>query len=162
MRTLNTDAKGMRFFGFEHLTGESCAYSMRILYDLSERGKKHIENFLGGTVEVKKGTNWNGHMIDERDYPESRESKVEPTIASVLLPCSNEFKFSLLLFCALQEGYYTLCFPKDKMLIISRDEAQIKETKEYYDEHQIVFGECELKEPSSKNRNVHQMTGRTI
>lgn len=49
----------LRVHGILALTGESCNASMRILCDLTPQGITLLTDFLGGTVEVKPGSNWN-------------------------------------------------------------------------------------------------------
>lgn len=53
------DRKFLEELGIVALTGEACGIGMRILCDLTPDGVELVEEFLGGTVEVREGTNWN-------------------------------------------------------------------------------------------------------
>jgi hypothetical protein len=47
-------------FGIKALTGEACGYSLRILCDVTERGKSLVEKYFGGTLQIERGSNMNG------------------------------------------------------------------------------------------------------
>lgn len=49
----------LRPYGIDLLTGEACAYSMRLLCDVNEEGKKLLEEFFGGCITIADGSNWN-------------------------------------------------------------------------------------------------------
>lgn len=66
----------LRAFGIEALTGEACSLAMRLLCDVTERGKGIVESFLGRRIALESGSNWNGG------------SKDDPHVASILLPRS--------------------------------------------------------------------------
>jgi hypothetical protein len=53
----------MAQFGVTGLTGESCAYSMRMLCDVSEEGKELLADFFG-MPQLALERNWNGHVGD--------------------------------------------------------------------------------------------------
>ena len=46
-------------FGICALTGEACSHAMRLLCDVTADGKRIVESFLGGRVEIAEGSNWN-------------------------------------------------------------------------------------------------------
>ncbi len=72
MRTINC-WDDIEQFGIKPLTGEACGYAMRLLCDVTPEGKSLIQSFLGGNVEIKPGSNWNGGSGDN------------PHVGSVLL-----------------------------------------------------------------------------
>lgn len=76
-------------FGIDALTGEACGYAMRLLCDVTAEGKRLIELYLGGTIVVREGTNWNGG------------SEADPHVGSVLLPREG-FVGPFGAFCLLQ------------------------------------------------------------
>ena len=41
------------------LTGEACGLSLRLLCDLTPRGRAYLEEFFGGHIEIQIGSNWN-------------------------------------------------------------------------------------------------------
>lgn len=51
--------RNLEDYGIKFLTGEACAMSERLLFDLTQEGKEHVERFLGGSVVVKRDTNTN-------------------------------------------------------------------------------------------------------
>ncbi|MDP2607246.1 MAG: hypothetical protein Q8S00_32315 [Deltaproteobacteria bacterium] len=75
-------------FGINCLTGEACGYAMRLLCDVTERGAEIVERYLGGTVQIKRGSNWNGGSSDD------------PHVGSVLL--ARDSLISLGAFCLLR------------------------------------------------------------
>lgn len=77
-------------FGVNPLTGEACAYGLRILCDLSEGGITLLTQFLGVDELVLYPT-WNPR-VGER-----------PAVASVLLP--RETLRPLHVFALLQQGH---------------------------------------------------------
>lgn len=46
-------------YGIIALTGESCSLTMRLLCDVTGSGKELLERFLGGSVTIHTGSNWN-------------------------------------------------------------------------------------------------------
>lgn len=54
--------RDLKEFGIEHLTGESCAISLRILYDLTAQGVAHIENALSIKIADDSPRNWNSKV----------------------------------------------------------------------------------------------------
>ena len=61
MKTVN-NWNDLSEFGINYLTGEACAYSMRLLCDVNEEGKRTLEAFFGGTVTIAEGSNWNSEV----------------------------------------------------------------------------------------------------
>ena len=53
-------SRELRQFGLEHLTGESCAISLRILYDMSTEGITLIEDAFSIKIDRQHTPkNWN-------------------------------------------------------------------------------------------------------
>lgn len=81
-------------FGVNMLTGEACAFSMRVLCDLNEDGASLIRDFLGlghGTTREVFAENWNSTVGDS------------PAIASVML--TREVIPALIRFAMFRQGY---------------------------------------------------------
>jgi len=123
-------------FGINPLTGEACAYSLRLLCDLNEDGVATLIEFFGGNIVFIKGSNWNSQVNSK------------PATASVLLP-KNLFPVlgKYLLF---RQGYPIVCedtsggftgvtSPSEAFGIVHRNHGS---------------------DQSIAGRNVHQMTGR--
>jgi hypothetical protein len=84
----------LRPYGIDGLTGEACGYSMRILCDVTEKGKALIERFFGGTIKITLDSNWNGG------------DKEDPHVGSIMLP--YEILPVLGAFCLLQANEPTV------------------------------------------------------
>ena len=156
MKSIQISPNGLKFFGFSCLTGEACSYSMRLLYDVSERGKRHFEAFIGN-IEIKEGSNWNSGFIERKG-----EEKVK-SVGSILLPTYGTTLIKkLMIFCALQEDYHILVLSNS--IEISKDEKELEkawndiitlipDNKEYNKAYKIINNR-------TSGRNTHQMSGR--
>lgn len=71
-RVLSMKADRMQKYGVNPLTGEACAYGLRILCDLSQEGKELVTNWLG-LREDGFLPNWNTYVGDK------------PSVASIML-----------------------------------------------------------------------------
>ena len=69
-----TSWNDLKAYGIEALTGESCAFCMRLLCDLNEDGVALMRAFLGLSADTRLSRNWNS-TVDGK-----------PAVASVLLP----------------------------------------------------------------------------
>lgn len=130
-------------YGIIALTGEACGLSMRILCDVTTAGKKHLERFLGGNVEIRAGSNWNGG------------SGVDPHVGSVLLPMS--IITDLGAFLLVMTGTLTVASLEggtvreyDKAL--TDDDERFYHVKRYYRRSAA---------PGTGDRNEHAFSGRT-
>lgn len=63
----------LKQYGINYLTGEACAYSMRLLCDLSEEGADLMRRFFGLPHNATFNPQWNSMVGDK------------PAVASVLL-----------------------------------------------------------------------------
>jgi len=155
MRRINS-WEDLSQFGIVPLTGEACGLAMRLLCDVTEEGKKLIERFLGGTVEVKRGSNWNGGR-DEHSH-----------VGSVMLPRS--IFGDLAAFCLLTTG---------KEGVVTMGDGTVRELdSEHYERYQKLDADRAAVEgsafpqmlqriwrrstdPGTGDRNTHAMSGRT-
>lgn len=138
--------KDLEKYGISFLTGESCAYSMRILCSLNEDGVQLLENFLSVKVD---GRPWSGYKINGKE-----------TVASIMIPYGL---FSdLATFCL---------FHIEKMdVVILTGSYIVGCSRDHYEEHaetyKEVYGKAIVKRNpinptvSRNGRNVHQMSGR--
>jgi len=151
-------------FGIDPLTGEACGYAMRLLCDVTAQGKRLIESFLGGCVEIREGSNWNNG------------SKDDPHVGSVLL--SRGMLAELGAFCLLQTT-------RDSMIVAlengdiaeytAEDIAYMRELwsdvddtdqrfEELFERWSFVKIRRYYRRPNvqTRERNTHAMSGRTI
>jgi|OpeIllAssembly_1097287.scaffolds.fasta_scaffold01305_2 hypothetical protein len=143
----------LREYGINPLTGESCAYGMRLLCDLTERGAGIIAGYFGLAYrpvnELFRG-NWNSNVNGV------------PAVASVMLP--RTMITDLLLYIAFHvEGSTTVIeTPGGSLVVLNPDD-------EFYGAYNAIVSEDEgyrvHRNPASKavsrdGRNIHAMSGR--
>ena len=146
----------LRQFGMNLLTGEAenIWYLGRYLFDLNEHGKALIERFLGGTVEVRLGSNWNSQVNGE------------PAVGSVMLV--QEVIPKLAVFCALMSGRAVEVWNFDhdyagkRQWVFLETEADVVAWKELAGAHCTNVGRFHLGNGGRSDRSVHQMSGREV
>jgi hypothetical protein len=127
-------------FGIVALTGEACGLSMRILCDVTARGKELVERFLA--VNVRGDSNWNG-------------GGGEPHVASVLLP--HSILGELGAFALVMTGSGAVAALEDGAAVEFEDTPnaeweRIYGVRRYYRRSTA---------PGTGDRNEHQASGRT-
>ena len=141
----------MEQFGIIPLTGESCAYSLRLLCDLTAQGRALIRSFFGLRAEPEPGS---GSVFQE---PWNRGSAEDPHVASILLPYG--------LFITLST--YTL-LRKGMAVFVMEGASSVLGYEPDSDEHkEAAF--CTENDRSGywrgpkagSDRNLHHMSGRT-
>lgn len=142
----------LKQFGISALTGEACAYSIRVLCDLSEAGRKHIAEFFGGLAEDGFNANWNSHVGDA------------PAVSSVMLP--RGILSDLSQFLLFQDGALAIAeTPGTWLGVYAADrlkqyEAAIKEGT--WAGHLIRNPKAlNPSQPVENSRNVHAFSGRS-
>lgn len=145
-------------FGINALTGESCAYSMRLLCDLNEDGVDLMRQFLGlpATVGMEElysqfSSNWNSRVGDK------------PAIASIMLPrgvYDDLCRFIIFLKTydyALKDngggwsGYTAVWLTQHRITAVKMEELH----------EGRLYRNPRNPEASVGSRNVHQATNRT-
>lgn len=150
----------LREYGINTLTGEACAYSMRTLCDLSERGRDIIRDYLGLPYNSEFNPNYNGYVGDYK------------AVASVML--SNDLLKNLAIFILFREGsrfvygrhdsfgctgYKQSDIDKNQYLKDFHDEIRKGERKDVY----VLANPQQWEgntQPSVGSRNIHVATGR--
>ena len=132
----------LRPFGIIPLTGESCALSYRILFDVTAEGKKVIEKCLG--CEVKLAENWNSGSSDH------------PHVGSIML--SHELLIPLGIFALLESGCSEVWMVWNALVGIEpADNPHVVEiTRKRHGEQLRRI----LSYGRHGDRNVHQFSGR--
>lgn len=139
-------------FGINPLTGEACAYSMRILCDLSEKGCENLSAFFGlPRPQVTFQPNWNS-KVGEDD-----------AVASIMLVRS--LVPDLGRFLLYRDGAdVVIGEPDGAMLGLSNTDENFKAHLEYaMTEHARGRGFCVWHNfgKGTTGRNQHTFTGRT-
>lgn len=133
-------------FGIGFLTGESCAYNFRILFDLTAEGKTLMLSFLGMPEDTKMAEPWSSYVGGQ------------PTVASVMLPPSLFFELSV----------FTLFERANVDIVVIRDHTVAGYTQDQIDgfwpgalASLEKDGARVIHNPRAKHgRNQHQMSGR--
>lgn len=136
--------RSLEEFGFDVLTGESCGYMLRLLTDVTARGKRILEKCLD--CELKLHDNWNSGR------------KGDPHIGSIML--SPHMFPPIAAFSLLDAGYREAWILKSGTVIgIAQDEDpdHIKTWRSIY-ENQMD----RILRNVSVPRNEHMMSGRTV
>lgn len=144
--------------GVNPLTGEACAFSQRILCDLSEKGAELIRDYLGLPPDTKLAPNWNTRV---GNYD---------AVASVMLD-RNAFH-ALGVFALLRAGYqYVVCPDGESVHFTAFADADLKE---YADLGRYLDGSFASLMPNLRvyrnprstravgSRNEHAFTGRVL
>jgi len=132
----------LEHFGIRYLTGEADSTGTRILLDLTEEGAALVEEYLGGTVGIRRGTNWNSGAV-----------------ASVMLPRSG-FK-PLAVFCLLRENPVAVVFRDGAVAGFGTDR---REAVDGVGSGFVIerYGSWDRTPSRSPLRNVHAMSGRVV
>jgi len=132
-------------YGFNALTGEACAYSMRILFDMNKEGEDIMKVFLG--------------LPDNTNFAENWNSKVggKEAISSIML--ARRTVVDLCEFILMQKGYSIIYTSKEDFNIVGSNIIL-----EHYANHDGYGGRYNTaaNTPNINGRNVHQFTGRTL
>lgn len=134
-------------FGICFLTGESCAYNMRALFDLNAEGKQLMEKFLGVQITSEP---WNKFVNEQ------------PAVASILMPM--ELIPALNKFVLLEEGHDLLYIqPRAIFGYNSLEwESLTDDSREYLLENGtlLVNPAKQSNAPHRGGRNEHIISGR--
>jgi len=143
--TIHDFLKFLREHGFIWVTGESCAFSMRILFDMTEFAKDIMIDYLGGNCEFRKGSNWNGSDGQKYSVMIERHS----ILPLAIFIARKKYLYVVEMFHQnnKEEPYQVICTNHEKDLEL------IKKT--YHDQHMVFH-----KRKDGGSRNQHQMSGR--
>lgn len=133
-------------FGIECLTGEACAFSMRLLCDVNEAGKELLSDYFG-MPNIALAEPWNSRVNQE------------PAIGSVML--SRECLSDLATFAMFREGALAVVRDTGMGLVGVYDPERLQQYAE------AGFSLCRNPKvgshaPTVGSRNVHVMTGRAV
>lgn len=143
---LDSGYHNLEDYGFNCLTGEACVYSMRLLFDVSEKGADLFKTFLGIPRDSELTSNWNNFV------------GTEPSVASVMMTRSTVedlTKFILFHVEKCQFIYYHVTGQWYGSMV------ELPYCRE--DTGWTVWRNCNPHyAPSVDGRNTHQMSGRSI
>lgn len=143
-------------YGINALTGEACAYSMRLLCDLSDKGVDHVREYFGLQLTLKPcaqfAANWNS-AVDGR-----------PAIASIMLPRGILRDLGTFLLFSVDKIDFIVDLPGGGLAgYTSADMAKYGKTA---DEVAALYDGKLYRNPRSTeavgSRNQHAFTGRTV
>jgi hypothetical protein len=142
-------------YGLNYLTGEACAYGMRVLFDLNDDGKALLTKF------------WSCAYIDI--YPRmNNKVNGQPATGSVMLthqmlaPLCEFIMFDIeqVDFIAIGNGDYHGYMNTDQNRYGEDDVATVMENAGYKIHRN--WKRMNSSQPSVGDRNVHAMTGRSV
>lgn len=143
-------------YGINPLTGEACAYSMRTLCDLSEKGVDLLREFLGLMVVLNPQT----------QFPKNWNSKVgdDPAVASFMLPNGMYGDLCKFILFHVEKMHYVYRSPDGgwygySLSDFNLNAAAFKRLEESGEWERWVNTRSEAEAEGS--RNIHQATGRT-
>ena len=134
--------ESLRPYGIVALTGEACSLSLRILCDVTDRGKRTVERCFGFQI------------ISE---PWNRGSDDDPHVASVML--TRDMIIPLGIFALLDAGCTESWLCENSVIGIERSDGE-KEVELMKQFHKPMR-RFAYKGPD-KDRNQHQMSGRVV
>lgn len=136
-------------YGLNCLTGEACAFNMRLLFDVNEHGIRQLELYFGFS-KLETQSNWNSSVNGE------------PAIGSVMLSADTAWDF----------GAYMMLIDQYDVVIPNQDghhgvygfNTQNDIGREYLeklreDGLRLLYG---TRGHDGTGRNQHQFTGRTV
>ncbi len=143
----------LRPYGVDLLTGEACAFGMRYLCDVSERGAKIVRDLFGLPPGTPLSENWNSGQGN----PTGR------SVGSVMLP--NECFGQLAVFCLFDAGATTVVVRTDGLIEAwlpgdEEDEEAIRYMDHLRRFKKIARSYRTPSGPSVGSRMEHQFTGR--
>lgn len=159
MRTI-ASFRDLDQLGINPLTGESCAYAMRILCDLNEYGLILVREFLGLPPDCPFEKNWNSTVGKE------------PALASVML--THGVLPDLVRYALYREGHQYVIASREEVFGVGFSEADFDEhpgLRHYLDPERRYLGRPDAQlwrnpgatstHPRVGGRNVHAFTGRS-
>lgn len=151
MKHLSYNLRCLEEYGVNYLTGEACAYSLRVLCDVSKRGADLLRSFWGLPDGSTFYPNWNSKVNGE------------PAIGSVMFP-RNGFP-ELIRFALIHvDGFdYALTLPSGEMIGLNEED---EECADYLKMARAgkwdVYTNWSKRQggPRVGDRNVHAFSGR--
>lgn len=140
--TLANHWADLKDYGINPLTGEACAYSLRILCDVSQKGADLLTLFFGGNIQFTDKSNWNS-KVGEDD-----------AVASITLPRGilDDLRVFILLY--VHNCKYVYLYTRDTVTGTNTD-YPVSEGVHRYVNLAMKDGSVSI-----GGRNVHQATGR--
>lgn len=129
-------------YGLNCLTGEACAYSQRLLFDVNEAGKELLSAYLGMPY-ISLAPNWNS-SVNGQD-----------AVGSIMLTMASAWELAVFIMLHIERTPYVIpC--RENHHGVSGTDYDPAEFEFYKDVHYIVN-----RLPASE-RNQHQMSGRVV
>lgn len=147
MHTIVYNWRDLEQFGIRTLTGEACAYSMRLLCDLNDEGVSLLMDYFGLGGNPFFPSPWNSTVNGK------------PAIASVML--DKTLLQSIALFICWREGYAGAVVTPNHA-IVGCDAETLAKYENAGIEGLRVYRNPKANGPHSGSRNIHAATGRTL
>jgi hypothetical protein len=135
-------------FGINPLTGEACAFSKRVLCDLSEKGVELLSEYFG---------------IKNDAFPENWNSKVgrEEAVASVMID-RNAFH-DIMIFALMLRGWHYIIVRDYCLITVTNEEYEMQQWQDLNLEGiRILLNYNYSTQPRMGSRNLHHTSGRYL
>lgn len=134
--------------GISLLTGEACAFSMRVLCDVNQKGKELIEDFLGVTLSKEPWNSRVNNFPSVNSFMLSRET-IDPLVRFSLFRDKYKYVYGQ---NAAYTGFNEEDIPKHPFLEMVHSKGTSSFAPGLLYRNPNVTG---------VSRNIHQFTGRT-
>jgi hypothetical protein len=158
MKTLNR-ISDLEQYGLEYLTGEACALSHRLLFDMNADGATLMCEYFGLPCIEAGSQTWRARPPFASNWNTRVNGK--PAVVSILLPRNPEFYRELFKFLLFREGYEIVTVWDG--LVTGMSTAEREENLGYStaDGVSIYRNPRTHNQPSVGTRNVHAMSQRS-
>ena len=144
--------ENIKDYGINILTGEACAFGMRLLCDMSAEGVDLLCDFYG-----LKPVSW----LEEVPFPRNVNSRVKDKDAIASCMLTHSTMTELYKFILFSKGYEVVVSAAGDVTGMSAETWE--EVKLAWPQTTTVRYNCKSpKQPSVGSRNVHAFTGRSI
>jgi hypothetical protein len=138
--------RDLQAFGIDYLTGESCGYMYRGLFDVTARGKKILEQYFA-IKELQLAEPWN------------RGDPSDPHVGSIMM--SPELIKPIAAFALLDAGCTEVWLFKDSSSVEGIEKDNDEEMVDYLRKiYMDRFDRILRAHGTAGDRNIHAMSGR--
>lgn len=150
MKHYHNPINGIKEFGIDALTGEACAYGLRLLCDLSAEACDLVRDFFG----LGDKTAFDRNMNSSHEY----EGTIHQHVSSMMLP--RGIFAELLYFALIHKGKYEVYLwnvKTDEITCCSKKDYN--EHHDYFEhDHRVWFSKKADPNVQQGSRNVHQFS----
>jgi hypothetical protein len=154
METVHIGSWGdLEQFGVNALTGEACAYGMRLLCDVNADGRDMLLDYLGLPMTTQASAPWNSSVNNE------------PSVGSFML--HRRELLHIAEFAMIRNGAIAIVYKADEAVMGIYTEHMAEQYQKLVDDWPNTTGKWTMRgtgkssQPGEGSRNTHAFTGRT-